>query len=62
MANSDDSRARLVQEIAELFSKQSEALDNATFVGWTHKEDTVYRLRSERLTLLFKRLADLGPA
>ena len=61
MADSNKPRSQLLQEIAELFAQQSEALDNVTFVGWTRKEDAAYKIRSERLTLLFQRLSDLGP-
>jgi hypothetical protein len=62
MADAHDWRTQLLQEITELFAQQSEALDNVTFVGWSHKEEAAFRVRKERLSLLFKRLADLGPA
>jgi len=62
MADSHDPRAKLLQEITEIFAQQSEALNNATFVGWTPEEKAAFEKRRKRLKLLNQRLADLGTA
>lgn len=62
MADSHGPRAQLLEEIAEIFAQQSEALNNATFMGWTPEENAAYEKRRKRLALLNQRLADLGPA
>ena len=62
MADSHDPRAQLLEEITEIFAQQSNALNNATFVGWTPEEKAAFEKRRKRLALLHQRLADLGPA
>lgn len=62
MAAYSDQRAQLLKEIAELSAKQSEALNDATFVGWTPEETAAYEKRRKRLEVLHRLLADLGAA
>ena len=59
MAESSNRRAEIIAEHHELSVKHTNALQDATFIGWQPGQIALHEERSERMVLLRSQLASL---